>query len=113
MISSRITLPPPKGRTLPLAFKRRTRALLLLTLSASFPERFWIVVHVLSHRFFIPCICILRFDAEQTISSRLFLRAGGSWRFTVRSGLHALVVTPAIHSCMDRLGIGISAFTEF
>src|SRR3990167_1987091 len=48
MISSRITRPPPNGRTLPLAFSLRRRALLFVTLSASSPLRFSIVVAMMS-----------------------------------------------------------------
>ena len=53
MISSKITLPPPNGRTLPFAFSLRRRALLFL---------------VLAHRLFIRCLRVV-FPAEETISS--------------------------------------------
>lgn len=38
------------------------------------------------------------FGAAQTISSTAFTVAARSWCFTVRSGLHALVVEPSTYS---------------
>lgn len=68
---------------------------------------------MLSRRLFILRFCIFRFNAEQTISSRFLVRAGGSWALHRWSSGMRLVVTPSMRPRMAWLGIGISASTEF